>query len=625
MRARLLGPVDAWCGPDLVELNGSKIRTVMAMLLLARGRVVEDATFTRMLWGADAPVTAPAQLQTYASRLRRMLTGHAEVVRQRPGYLLRMTGPSSMVDLVEFDALAARGRVELQRGNHLAATGSLAAAIELWQGPALVGVTEALSEAESPALLERRLSVVSDRIEADLALGRHAAVISELTGLVAAHPLRESLRGQLMRALYRCDRQADALRVYQEYRVRLADDLGIDPGPALQELHGALLRGDTAVAAPAPVTAVASAAPAAPADFTGREFELIRLRTALTAGNASGAAKIAAVVGLPGVGKTALALRVAHDIAADYPDGQVFVSLRDTEGRPRAAVDVLAEICATGGSPAPAPATTADGVRQYRGAYAGRRMLLVLDDAADEEQVRPLLQAPATCGVLVTSRAPLTALDGVRPLVLGAFAAGEATMLLARMAGETRVVADAAAAEAVAEACGYLPLAVRIAGARLAGRPHWPLANLAARLRDQSRTLDELTVADRSVRDALRSSVSALDDRLRVSLRQLAAQDTTAMTAQSAGRVLGLSPAEAEDRLDELAEAHLLTVDTTGARSVYRMPTLIRLYAREQGDRIVMKVPPARGLSAIWPVDGPDMERGRRVGRSIPTGRRTGC
>ena len=166
-------------------------------------------------------------------------------------------------------------------------------------------------------------------------------------------------------------------------------------------------------------------------------------------------------------------------------------------------------------------------------------------------------------------------------------------MLLARIAGETRVVADAAAAEAVAEACGYLPLAVRIAGARLAGRPHWSVGNLAARLQEERRTLDELSVADLSVRDALRPSLAGLDERLRTTVRQLAAQDTTAMTAQSAGRVLGLPVADAEDRLDELAEAHLLTVDTTGTRMVYRMPALIRLYAREQSDRIVMTVPSA--------------------------------
>ncbi|MEU8258096.1 BTAD domain-containing putative transcriptional regulator [Micromonospora inaquosa] len=585
MKARLLGPVDVWCAGERIGLHGTKIRTVLAMLLLARGHVVEDERLTRMLWGDQAPATAAAQLQTYASRLRRMLAGHGEIVRQRPGYLLRLGRAGCEVDLVEFDRLSTRGRIELRRGDHRAASDAFTAALQLWHGPALGGVSDTLIEAETPSLLERRLAVVEARIEAELALGRHAAVISELTGLVAAHPLREGLRGQLMTALYRNDRHADALRVYQEYRCHLVEELGIDPGPALQGVNRAVLRGDEAMAPP-PVLAgptpnttavpVCPQPPAPPADFTGREFELTRLRDALTGDRSSGA-RIAAVVGLSGTGKTALALRAANDLNAAFPDGALVVAMRDSAGRARPPAEVLTEICATVGG-----GSKTDPGNAYRQYVTSRRMLLVLDDAVDEKQLRPLLTVPMTCAVLITSRARLTALDGVRPVLLGGFSASESALLLARIAGEARVVADPASAHAIATTCGHLPIAVRIAGARLAARPHWSLASYAARLIDQRRTLDELRVADLCVRAVLSATYLALDDTRRVVLRQLAADRATTITVDHAARVLAVSRAEAAERLDELAEAHLLAVEGVDGRLVYQLPALLRLYAREQ-------------------------------------------
>ncbi|MGA5129461.1 BTAD domain-containing putative transcriptional regulator [Streptomyces olivoreticuli] len=613
MRFQVLGPVEAWRDQTQVALGGPKLRTAFAALLLARGRVVTDSRLTALLW-EEPPATCAAQIHTYMSRLRHLIGPYAEVVRQRPGYLLRLPSagaaaggpgeepaPRVSVDLLEFERLTAHGRRAAADGDLDAAAESLHAALATWSGPVLGGVTASLAEGERPHLEETRLTVLEERVDADLALGRHAALVTELMALNSTYPLRERLRGQLMTALYRCDRQADALSVYQDGRRVLAEELGIDPGPTLRNLHQSILRGDLPpvapprsatstltlvppAAAPAPV---AAPLPAAPADFTGRGEHVLRLRNLLAAAGRRGdQPAVGAVVGMAGVGKTALALHVARLLAEEYPDGQIHVDMRGSSARPRtpheAMTEVLRLLCGDSGGGLPAGGDGFDAL--YRGVLLDRRALIVLDDVADERQVRPLLPGMAGCGALLTSRSRLSALAGVRPLVLAPFAPGEAYDLLRGIAGAERLAAEPQAADAIVEACGHLPLAVRIAGSRLVARPHWPLARLAERLAEPHRRMDELQVADLALRDALASGYDRLRPSAQRALRLLSLLDSPHFCVWTAALLLDLPLGTAHDLVELLVDAHMVEPVEEGGRGrpMYRLSGLVRSYLAER-------------------------------------------
>lgn len=598
MRFLVLGSVEACMTPHhKVALSGSKLRTALAALVLARGRVVPDSRLSALLWGEDPPATSAAQIQTYMSRLRQLLQDHAEVVRQRPGYLLRLPDGSREAgtwdtDVAEFEHLAAQGRDALAAGDAHGAAQLLHQALAIWRGPVLGGVTEFLAEAERGRLEEMRLTVLERRIEADFALGRHAELVSELIGLTASYPLREQLCGQLMTALYRCGRQADALTVYQECRRTLTDELGIDPTPSLQRLYQSIL-----VAAPVLATPVAAVvrseeprpAPAPPAelppalpDFTGREQEIIRLRTQLAGRQRAGTPAVGVVVGMPGVGKTSLALHVAHQLVDDYSDGQLWVDLRGTSTTPLDPADALADLLrAMGVDSRNIPAGLAERTRLYRSTLADRRCLIVLDDAAGASQVRPLVPAAPGCAVLVTGRTQLTVLEGVRPILLGTFSQSEATALLRSTVGEERIGADPQSAEELAEACGGLPLAVRIAGSRLAARPHWTPRGLADRLADPRRGLDELCLADLRVRDVMESSYRRLTEPAQRALLLLARPDVPAFSARTASMLLDLPLDAAQDLVELLADEHLLQ-PVGGENRSFHMHRLVRAFGLEQ-------------------------------------------
>ncbi|WP_460068169.1 AfsR/SARP family transcriptional regulator [Streptomyces sp. YKOK-I1] len=599
MRFQVLGPVEAWTHPHgKVALSGSKLRTALAALVLARGRVVPDSHLSSLLWGEAPPATSAAQIQTYMSRLRQLLDDHAEVVRQRPGYLLRVPddaggqGPLD-TDLAEFEQVAGLGRDALAAGDSARAARLLRQALAVWRGPVLGGVTDFLAEAERGRLEEMRLAVLERRIEADFALGRHVELVSELIGLTAAYPLREQLCGQLMKALYRCGRQADALTVYQDCRRTLADELGIDPTPSLQRLYQSILTAAPVLATPTPDGSRErgpAPAPAPPAelppslpDFTGREQELIRLRTQLTATRAGvGSATVGAVVGMPGVGKTALVLRVAHHLVEEYPDGQLWVDLGGSTSSPLDPSDALADLLrALGTDGREMPAGLAERTRLYRSTLAERRCLIVLDDAVDAWQVRPLLPAAPGCGVLVTGRAQLAALEGVRPIVLGTFSREESMALLGSTAGEERFAADPQAAEDLAEACGGLPLAVRIAGSKLAARPYWTPRDLADRIVHPRRGLDELSVGDLRVRDTLEAAYRRLGEPAQRALRLLARPDVPAFTARTVSLLLDLPLEAARDLMELLVDDHLLQ-PVEGEHGGYRMHPLVRAFGLER-------------------------------------------
>lgn len=374
MDFRILGPVEARRGGARIALSGSKVHTVLAALLLARGRVVSDSRLNTLLWGWDPPATAGAQIYTYMSRLRKHLGDDVEIVRQQPGYLLR-TGDSA-IDLVAFEKLEREGRQALRAGAYEEAGELLGRALGLWRGPALANVTEHMHAEELQPLEEARTQTLEYRIEADLALGRHERVTGELSGLVARFPTRERLRAQLMTALYRCGRQADALNTYHEGRRVLAEQLGVDPGVALGDTYKAVLNGDLGLESPAPIgpvsrTAGASGGGCVPAmlppdidDFTGRTAEAAALLAMLApAGVEEGVwrPRRFLITGMAGIGKTALAVRVAHAAADRYPDGQLYADLREADGSPRDPADVLVRLLrALGEDGADAPDTAGD-------------------------------------------------------------------------------------------------------------------------------------------------------------------------------------------------------------------------------------------------------------------------
>lgn len=685
LRLSLLGPVDAHRGGDPVKLGGPKPRTVLAALLLARGRVVSDTRLTALLWGDRPPATCPAQLHTYASRVRHLLGPGVAVERRRPGYLIRLPKQGVRIDLLEFQERAARGAEALAAGDPVTAAGELRRALAVWRGVALGGVCDPLADAERDRLEEERLATLERRIDADLELGRHAALIPELIALIAADPLREGLRGQLMTALYRSGRQADALAAYRAARATLAAELGLEPSAELRRLQQALLTGHPSLlprtarrtgeaggavraqanapggsvrthasasaraavqaggsvrgaaqaggsvrgAAKAPVapglappaprpepppppppgppwaatgTLRPAELPPASADFTGRDQEVIRLSTALTSRRPRRPDQAVQVVtGMPGIGKTAVALQAAHRVKRSYPDGQIHLDLRGSGPDPLDPADALAELLRLVGVPEHRiPAALDDRARAWRTRTADSRLLLVLDDAADERRVRPLLPVTDGCAVLITSRSGLYALEGVGRTVLAPLSPPDARTLFGRLAGRSRTDSEPAAAAAVVDACAGLPLALRIAGAKTAARPHWPLSRYAARLADPGRTLAELVVADLSLRDRLTEAYGTLSPAARRTLRFHSALGPHPVEPGTAAAPLGLGPEEADELLADLAAAHWAEAVRHPGGHAYRLHPLVRLFAHGMLAAEEGTVPSVLPVRASW-------------------------
>jgi DNA-binding SARP family transcriptional activator len=591
MEFRILGPVEVLDSTGSVELSASKVRTVLAVLLLARGRVVSDSRLAVMLWDEDPPGTAAAQIQTYVSRLRAKLGDAARIDRQRPGYALRIQ--PEQLDLVRFERFVATGREALMEGRNEEAAAALRSALAIWRGPALAGVTDYLSTAERPRLEETRLAALSDRIEADLALELHHTLVAELTGLVAANPLHERLRGQLMLTLYRCGRQADALAVYDEHRRNLVEELGIDPGRELQNLHKAVLIADGSLSLPAlgvrvsadrSPEALPARLPPEIADFTGRVREVAQVSALLKPRAETGGQRLACVIsGMAGVGKSALAIHVGHLLREDYPDGQAYVDLRGAG--PADPADVLHTILrALDVDAAVIPASLDERAELYRSRLAGRRMLLLLDNAASEEQVRPLLPQSAGCGALVTGRPRLAALEGVPLIDLDVLEPAQALELLAKIVGTVRTVAEPESAQRIVALCGYLPLGVRIAGARLTAKPHWRLSRLADRLSSQRRRLDELRIAGLEVHASVMLSMQGLSESGRRAFRLLALLDAQPFGVWTAAVLLDVTVATARELLEQLVDARLLDVlQFDGASQIrYVFHDLVRALALER-------------------------------------------
>lgn len=629
MRYRVLGPVRMT--PQTP--SAAKPRAVLATLLVQSNTVVSTHTLIDELWGAEPPRTATTTLQVYVSQLRKALladtgeaagvTGTAQPLLTRPpGYLMQLA-PEEL-DLTVFESLRAEGRAAYGRREYEAASRALSRALGLWTGPALSGIPHGPSlETSAIRLNELRAEVLEQRISADLRLGLHQELVGELMGLAHEHPLRETLHCHLMVALYRSGRQSDALQAYHRARRSLADELAVEPGPVLTRLHERVLASDPSLArhgepplrlvpvggsgdrpagAPGNGSGNGSAGygrdtrptvwlPPAAADFTGREDQLA-VGERLLAGEPPGRNRVLVLSGRAGAGKTALAVRLAHDAAGRFPDGRVMVTLRDADGRavePRTAMATLLRRMrgprATGSDsgPEPLPSSETELAELLHERTEGREVLIILDDAVSEAQVRPVLSAVPGSTVILTSRQVLGALESARHLTLDVLSTREAEALLMACGGP-RMRDDPEAAGEIAQLCGRLPLALRVAAAGLAARPHWTVAGLARRLRDERTRLAALALGDLDVRGTLLTAYRDVDEKARRAFRILALAALPDFAPATGTALLAVDPVEAERITEQLVQAHLLEARRQPGRLApvrYSFHSLLRPLALE--------------------------------------------
>ncbi|MET8576579.1 BTAD domain-containing putative transcriptional regulator [Streptomyces sp. NPDC005012] len=603
MEFRVLGPVEAREHGRRVPLSGTKLHTVLAALLLARGEVVPDDRLSRLLWGWAPPATVSAQLYTYVSRLRKILGADVIIDRRHPGYAMAIS--NSRLDLIEFEELDHAGREALLARDYEKAGELLRAALACWSGPPLLNTTDHLAEAEAPLLTEARTATLEHRVAADLALGRHEQLTVELTGLLVAFPLRERIRSQLMTALCRCGRQADAIHLYHQGRAVLAEELGVDPGEELRATYRALLDGSLE-RPPRARTGAGTAAPdgraagdpagegrAAPAtlppdtvDFTGRDRELAVLVRALAPGSDAGRPRRVLVTGMAGVGKTALAVHAAHHRKGDFPDGQVYADLRAPDGTARPCGEVLRRLLRALGDTVEAGTDLDELVRRYRERTGGRRLLILLDNAAGAAQLGPLLPNTPEPAVLVTGRTALPTVAGAHTVALDPLEDGPAHQVLAAAAGADRLAAAPGAAAVIVRHCAGLPLALRIVGTRIAARPHCTPDRLARRLADPATRLRELRSGDLDVHGALLPSWRALPTVARRAFGALAVLGNRPFPAVRAAELLAVAEGDAELLLETMADAALLQVSGADewGRPCYLLHPLVRLFALSLSD-----------------------------------------
>ncbi|MGW2378259.1 AfsR/SARP family transcriptional regulator [Kitasatospora sp. NPDC001683] len=623
MRFSLLGPIVVRQDGRVLPMGGPKGRALLAALLFEANRAVSFDALQRALWGEQPPATAVSALHNQALRLRRALhtDGVPRLQSARNGLLLRVD--EGELDVRDFTDLLAAAREARARKDWPAAAGHAGAALALWRGRPLSDLPELHTlSAEVEQLSQSHLQALECRFEAELQLGRHTEIAPELGRWAAHHPLHEGLQLLLVTSLYRSGRRAEALAAYETVRAALAEELGVDPGPALRALHQQILTSDpdplpraaadtpadtpadtAAAAIPTVPVLVVPRAPAPaqlPADaafFTGRQAELDRLLRLLEQAADGNGPSVVTVTGMGGVGKSALAVHAAHLLRGRFPDGQLHLDLRGFgTGIPRETHEVLATLLddlspaapATGRQPL--PSGTDDRSALLRSVLADRRVLIVLDNARDSAQILPLLPGTGSSAMIVTSRNTLTDLPAAHHLPLAPMDAEEQRALLSALCGHDRVEQDLDAALRVLAACAGLPLALRIAGAQLAARPAWPLATLADRVGDQERgRLSALTAGLLDLRATFGSSYLTLRDSDRHgdreaarAFRLLGLWPGQVLSPAGAAALLDRTPGQSEDLLERLVDAHLLE---SPAPLRYRLHDLLAEYAAERADQ----------------------------------------
>ncbi|BCB91942.1 AfsR/SARP family transcriptional regulator [Phytohabitans suffuscus] len=600
MEFRLLGPVEVRRDGQPLPLGGPRQRAVLAALALRANEVVSVDQLISAVWDR-VPASPSSNIRTYVRQLRQLLdgpdAGAARLLTRTPGY--QLTVHPGELDVEVFEELTDRGVTALARDDLTAGVAYLDRALRLWRGDPLAGLQPGPAlAAEAVRLAERRLSAVEHLAQMRIRLGDYAEAVGELRRLVVSHPLREGLWAQLLLALYRGGRQAEALDAYQQVRRLLVTELGVEPGQELRRLHRAIVSDDLEhlfrPAADEPASAPDPREPALSphrqlpmdiAEFTGRAAELRRLHTLAAStladpgGAGGGTGTVCAIVGSAGIGKTRLAVHAAHQLDADtvlYADLAGF-----TAGRTPLPPDTVLErlLRALGVAAERIPDDLDGRTTLYRDRLRDQRVVLLLDNAADTNQVRPLLPGSPGAFVLVTSRRSLAWLDGVHMVRLDMFTTDEAVALLARIAGRERIAADRAAARRVVELCGRLPAAVAVAGRRLETRTAWTPADLAARLDPADQRLTELTAGPLDIRAMFHLSYQGLPADQRRMFRLLALHPGPDATASSAAALAGIGPEYADLLLESLLDEHLIQQTRRGR---YRLHDLLRGYAGEQ-------------------------------------------
>jgi DNA-binding SARP family transcriptional activator len=585
----VLGPPQIITEAGAVPMAGHRQLTVLALLLLNRGRIVPLEQLVDAVWEDDPPATAKRQIQNCVSALRGLLDRHGRrepIVADGPGYRIRLEGGE--LDLQRFESgVAAATELALDDDRASEAVAEFRSALRLWQGSALAGLTSRVVRAAAIRLEEQRLAATDQCCELELRLGRHDRLIGELTELVAAHPYRERLVGQLMLALHRSGRQAEALETYQRFRTLLADELGLDPGSALRDLHAEILGNSGEVARRRPDRPRPAQLPADVAGFTGRADRLKELDELLPDKDGPGTAlTIAAIVGTAGVGKTALAVHWAHRVRDHFPDGQLYVDLRgyasDAPVRP---VEALAQLLlALGVSPEQIPVDVEPAAGLYRSLLADRRVLVVLDNLTGGEQARPLLPGRPGCLVIVTSRNRLTGLvarDGALRLSLDVLTVEESQALLSKLLGPERVAGEPEATVELARTCACLPLALRVAAANLMGQPEPSIAAYVAELRPRSRLafLEADGDTGSAVRGAFDLSYQAIGSDEQRLFRLFGLVPGPDVSRPAAAAMAGVGVDQAARLLDRLAASHLVGQPAPGR---YTCHDLLRQFAADQ-------------------------------------------
>ncbi|MEV0615591.1 BTAD domain-containing putative transcriptional regulator [Nonomuraea sp. NPDC050404] len=595
LEIRFLGPWQVLAAGEPVRLAGQRRIGVLARLALNAGQAVHADRILTDIWGDGSVATATKQLHIVVSKLREILGPHTteEIIQTRPGGYRLALDPGH-IDAHQFTRLAKRARTAQTQGDTGAADALFRAALRLWRGEPLAGLTDSWARIEAARLEEEHRTVLEDHADLRLAAGDHHALTADLAVHVRAHPLRERPAAQLMLALHRAGRTSEALDLYQRTRASMIAELGIEPGADLRRLHQAVLADDPALALDAPAQRVTPGEPYTPAElpadthtFTARATEIDRLRTEL--GRDHGPATIV-IDGPGGIGKSALAVHVAHAMADRFTDGVIYLHLHgSTPGLdPLTPAQALRHLLRSLGlDGAAVPADPGEAAARYRSLTAASNLLVILDNARDVRQVRPLIPAGPGCRVLITSRDPLATLDNARHLHLGALNAADAAALLSRLAGPERVHVEPQAAERIVHLCGGFPLALRIVGARLAARPDWTLSDLEGRLADATRRLDVLEYADLAVRAGIAVSHHHLREEpagrdAAYLLPLLGLLDLPVHTPAATAALTGWPLHRAESALERLLDARLLEA---AGPDRYQFHDLVGLYARERAQR----------------------------------------
>lgn len=593
MALRLLGPLELVADGRSLDLGGPRQQVILALLGLNVNSVTSIDHLIEAVWGENPPPTARGQVQVCISGIRKLFAraGSPHAIRTlSPGYALELD--ESQVDSLMFASRTRMARGQIEAGRLEEAVETLRSALALWRGPALASVQSDLVQRAATALDEKRLSAIEEYMRLRLELGRHEELTAELLALTAEHPLRERLHGFLMMALYRSGRQAEALDVYQRIRATLVEQIGVEPGRELQDLHQAILA--RSLEAPRPKTPHSRKEakeytpprqlPASIADFTGRAGELAEIKRLLTEEKSGYAMPIVVISGRGGAGKSTLAIRAAHEMHDHFRDGVLYAELGSSLSRDHIAAQLARFLRALGVAGQAIPEGVEERMELYRTCLAARRVLVVLDDVADEDQVRPLLPGSPTCAVIATSRNTLTGLPGAYHIIVEALNAAESADMLTKILGSERVRNERAAVEELYEQCEGLPLALRIAGARLVARQRWPIRRLVERMRDEARRLDELEHRGWGLRSSIGLTYQSLDKSAKRLFRLLSMIQAPDVPSWTAAALLDTDVASAEEVLERLVDAHVLqTVEYPDARQLrYRFHNLIQTYARER-------------------------------------------